>query len=69
MRKSMVQFIQENRKEIDTAILGVMYRYDGNGGRGTIPENARRFNDVERKQWILNDAGLYDWARAEGVRI
>jgi hypothetical protein len=28
MRKSMVQFIQENRKEIDAAILAAMYRYE-----------------------------------------
>lgn len=26
-------------------------------------------NDDERRQWILNDEGLYAWARSEGVRI
>ena len=26
-------------------------------------------NDEERRQWILNDEGLYNWARSEGVRI
>ena len=26
-------------------------------------------NDEEREQWILNDEGLYDWARSEGVKI
>jgi hypothetical protein len=25
--------------------------------------------DEERRQWILNDEGLYLWARSEGVRI
>jgi hypothetical protein len=26
-------------------------------------------NDQERRLWILNDEGLYNWARSEGVRI
>jgi hypothetical protein len=26
-------------------------------------------NDEERRQWILNDESLYNWARSEGVRI
>ena len=26
-------------------------------------------NDEERRVWILNDEGLYMWARSEGVRI
>ena len=26
-------------------------------------------NDNERRLWILNDEGLYRWARSEGVRI
>jgi hypothetical protein len=26
-------------------------------------------NDEERRLWILNDEGLYNWARSEGVRI
>jgi hypothetical protein len=26
-------------------------------------------NDEDRRQWILNDEGLYQWARSEGVRI
>lgn len=28
-----------------------------------------RINDEERRLWILNDEGLYSWARSEGVRI
>ena len=28
-----------------------------------------RANDEERRMWILNDEGLYLWARSEGVRI
>jgi hypothetical protein len=30
---------------------------------------AADLNDEERRQWILNDEGLYRWARSEGVRI
>lgn len=26
-------------------------------------------NDEERRQWIYNDEGLYNWARSEGVQI
>jgi len=26
-------------------------------------------NDEERRQWVLNDEGLYGWARSEGVQI
>ena len=26
-------------------------------------------NNDERRLWILNDEGLYNWARAEGVKI
>ena len=25
-------------------------------------------NDDERELWVLNDEGLYNWARSEGVR-
>ena len=26
-------------------------------------------NDEERRSWVLNDEGLYNWARSEGVKI
>ena len=29
----------------------------------------QRRNDEERRQWILNDECLYNWARREGVDI
>jgi hypothetical protein len=28
-----------------------------------------RINNEERRMWILNDEGLYRWARSAGVRI
>ena len=55
-KKSIRQFIRENRKEIDEAI------------RRACP-NCQRFNDEERRLWVLNDEGLYLWARSEGVNV
>lgn len=61
-------FIRENRSNIDAAINSALYRHDGNGGRGTIPDPPPQRNDSERADWIRNDEGLYLWARSEGVR-
>jgi hypothetical protein len=55
--QSLREFIREHRADIDQAIRRVV-RHPG----FTI-------NDAERRQWILNDEGLYRWARSEGVRI
>lgn len=49
-------FIRENREYIDGYI------------RGTCP-NVGSLNDNDRRDWIANDEGLYNWARSEGVRI
>ena len=49
------QFIRENRKEIDAAI------------RRVVP--GARIDNEERRLWILNDEGLYLWARGAGVKI
>jgi hypothetical protein len=51
------QFIRENRTEIDAAIERAL------GG----PSQYK--NDEERRLWVLNDEGLYLWARRSGVRI
>jgi hypothetical protein len=53
--KSLRDFIRENRDELDQAI------------RRCVPED--RIDDRERRLWILNDEGLYTWARSAGVRI
>ena len=31
--------------------------------------NSQYKNDDERRLWVMNDEGLYRWARSEGVRI
>lgn len=61
---SIRQFIKDNRKELDQAITNALTRYDPPGFRRDIS-----INDEERRQWILNDEGLYNWARREGVQI
>jgi hypothetical protein len=66
---SMRSFIRANRTEIDDAINGALYRHDGRGGKGTIPNPPPKRNDSEREGWIQNDEGLYSWARREGVPI
>ena len=54
-RISLRQWIKENRQEIDQCI------------RRVVP-NAR-IDDDERRMWILNDEGMYRWARSEGVNV
>jgi len=49
------EFIKENKEEIDRHIKNVCSNC--------------RLNNEERRGWILNDEGLYLWARREGVRI
>ena len=55
--KSIREFIKEHREEIDEGVRRYLKRPDF------------RLNDEERRQWILNDEGLYRWARSEGVNI
>ena len=56
---TLSQFIKDNRQELDECIERAL------GGK----EQHRFRNDEERRQWVLNDEGLYQWARSEGVRI
>lgn len=53
---SIRAFIRKHRAELDAAI------------RRAVPF-AGRLNDDERRLWVLNDEGLYNWARREGVPI
>jgi len=52
---TLKQFIRDNREELTAAILRAC-------------PNAR-VDDEERRLWILNDEGLYRWARAAGCKI
>jgi hypothetical protein len=52
---TLTEFIKENKTEIDQYIKSVC--------------NNCSLNNDERRLWILNDEGLYSWARSEGVRI
>jgi hypothetical protein len=54
--KSLRQFIREHREELTQAILRAC-------------PNAERIDDDERRLWILNDEGIYRWARSEGVNV
>jgi hypothetical protein len=49
-------FISANRAALDACI------------RGACP-NLGKLNDEDRHEWILNDEGLYNWARSCGVQI
>jgi len=51
---TLSEFIAENRGEIDDAVRNVC------GPNHDI-------DDDEREMWVMNDEGLYNWARAEGV--
>ncbi len=76
-RQTLAQFIDANRAELQQAILGALYRWDGNGGRGTIPaepieldpHSSAYLDDDALEQWIANDEGLYLWAKGEGVDV
>jgi len=52
---TMREFIKQNKDDLDQAIRRACSNC--------------RLNDTERRMWILNDEGLYRWARSEGVRI
>lgn len=68
-RMDISSFIEENRDKITRGINSVMFRHDGNGGRGTIPDPAPQYDDDELELWIANDEGLYNWAIESGVDI
>ena len=48
-------WMKENRAELDAAI------------RRVVPDV--RLSDNERRLWVLNDEGLYNWAKSDGVPL
>lgn len=68
-------FVATHRAELDTYINSRL-TYVPRTASCYCPKNGtdhnhepERLNDSERRLWILNDEGLYNWARSEGVRI
>ncbi len=70
-------FIKTNREEIDKAIARAL-RFTPKQASCQCPLSGARdhecgpwpnLDDHDRRQWILNDEGLYNWARREGVRL
>lgn len=68
-------FIKEHREELDTCIGRAIGHIPRTAScycpkSGTDHQHpAPALTNKDRREWILNDEGLYRWARAEGVRI
>jgi len=54
---TLKEFLKENKGEIDAGIRRAIGRPD------------YKITGEERRQWVYNDEGLYNWARSEGVKI
>lgn len=52
---SLRAWIKANRVELDKCI------------KRACPNT--RLDDEQRRLWVLNDEGLYNWARSEGARV
>jgi hypothetical protein len=55
MEEKLQEFIDNNRAELDRCIRSALDRPNFD------------LDDDERENWVLNDEGLYRWARAEGA--
>ena len=58
------EFIKINRAEITRRVINAYFK-----GQTLFGGSHPCSNDKDRRQWILNDEGLYNWARSEGVKI
>ena len=59
---SFQKFVKDNRHAIDCVINDYLHGT-------TRPEPLPKRNDNDRKEFVLNMEGLYNWARREGVKI
>ena len=73
---TLKEFIRNNRTELDAAIARALDHVPRTAscdcpqsGTDHMHTDDIRLSDEDRRQWILNDEGLYRWARSEGVRI
>ena len=67
-------FIEQNRAELTDAIQSVLCHVPATAScdcplSGTEHDHqlSKPLDDDDLELWILNDEGLYDWARREGV--
>ena len=72
----IAEFIEQNRDELKNCIQRALNFVPRQAGcnchkRGTDHhhEDNNNLDDDELENWILNDEGLYNWARREGVEI
>lgn len=70
------EFIRQHRAEIDQIIDRALLFTPaqascscGKQGTDHYCGEVQRRDDDERRQWIVNDEGLYQWARSCGVRV
>jgi hypothetical protein len=75
MTMKLRDFIRENRAELKQAVgraLGHVPRqascYCPKSGTDHY-HDAPALSDEDLRQWVMNDEGLYRWARREGCRI
>lgn len=56
------EFIKENKSELNLAIAHAL-------GHDKCSIDCPEPSIEECRMWILNDEGLYNWAKSSGVRI
>lgn len=73
---SMSDFIEQNREEIVSAIRNVLDHVPATAscdcpksGTDHFHNDSGDLDDDDIEQWIMNDEGLYNWARREGVDV
>jgi hypothetical protein len=73
---TMRDFIKKNRARLDEIINGALNHVPRTAscscpksGTDHYHNDKKSLDDEGRRQWILADEGLYNWARSEGVPI
>lgn len=72
---NLQKFIQENKEVIDATISRIMNLVPRTASCDCPRSGTEHYHesqpvtDKERRLWVLNDEGLYNWARRSGCRI
>lgn len=73
---TMTQFIQAHRQELEEYINRVLNHVPATASCNCPLSRTDHMHRSEKglsvsdvREWVLNDEGLYRWARAEGVKI